>query len=113
MSKNIKKTFISSLLQPNLPEFAAVYFRVGCVPIKSDGSECINPDGTPAFPRVTDIKHCRDRFGSGAQINQPCYVVSFEGSSEQTIIPTSSFTQATVVVEVADTEESIIPNLPE
>jgi len=110
--KKAKTSFISSLLQHDVPAFAAAYFRIGCVPLKADGQPCLGPDGNPVFPKVISIKHCRDRFGSGTIINQPCYVVSFEDSLEQTIIPTTCFTQATVVVEDGDDEESV-PGLPQ
>ena len=105
-----KKTTISSIMQmTNAPEFAAVFFRVGSLPLKADGQVCTTPDGNPAFPIVSEIKHCRDRFGGGAQIAVPCYDVHFEGSDERLIIPATLFVQATIVAS----DDDAVPGLPE
>lgn len=105
-----KKTIISSLLQKaDTPAFAAVYFRVGAIPLKADGTVCVDPDGNPVFPAVKEIKHCRDRFGTGAQIDQPCYDIHFVDSDERLIMPISKFVQATIVT----IDEDPVPGLPE
>jgi len=105
-----KKTTISSIMlqATSIPEFAAVYFRVGSLPLKADGQLCTTPDGNPAFPPVSEIRHCRDRFGGGAQIAVPCYDVHFEGSDERLIIPATQFVQVTIVMD-----EDTVPGLPE
>lgn len=105
-----KKTIISSILMTNVPSFAAAYFRVGCSPKNSAGQVCANPENEPAFPLVEKIEHCRDRFGGGAQVDQPCYVVHFEDAEEKVIIPVTEFCQATVVV-IED--GPVIPAMPQ
>lgn len=105
-----KKTIISSILQKaDVPAFAAVYFRVGTAPLKANGEICLDAAGNPVFPPVKEIKHCRDRFGSGAQIDHPCYDIHFEGSDERLIMPISKYVQITVVT----TDEDPVPGLPE
>ena len=109
-----KKTIVTSILLAGLPSFAATYFRIGTVPLDSTGEICNAPNGgtnTPAFPVVTEIISCRDRFGTGAQIDQPCYVVKFENSPESVVIPANNFCQATVAV--VDPDEQNVPNMPE
>lgn len=108
-----KKTVVTSILLAGMPIFAATYFRVGTVPLNAAGEPCTAPGDvdTPAFPPVTDIMSCRDRFGGGAQIDQPCYVVSFEDSPEKVIIPATKFCQTTIAV--VDPDEQNIPNMPQ
>lgn len=106
-----KKTIISSILLPSIPSFAAVFFRVGSIPLNSNGEECVTLDGQPAFPRVDKIEHCRDRFGGGAFVDQPCYTVTFVDAEEKVIIPVTKFCQATVIV--IDTEEAHVPVMPQ
>lgn len=108
-----KKTVITSILNKHgHNDFAAVCFRLGATPIKADGQPCVNEAGEPLFPPVSEIKHCRDRFGAGAMVNIPCYVISFEDSPEQVIIPANEFAQITLMV-VDKEEKSEVPNLPE
>ncbi len=106
-----KKTIISSILLPNMPNFAAAFFRVGSIPLNSDGEECVTPEGQPAFPRVEKIEHCRDRFGGGAFVDQPCYTITFTEAAEKVIIPVTKFCQATVIV--IDAEENHVPVMPQ
>jgi hypothetical protein len=108
-----KKTIVTSILMTGVPPFAATYFRVGTVPLNATGVPCTVPGDadTPAFPAVSEIISCRDRFGGGAQIDQPCYVVKFEGSPESVIIPATQYCQATVAI--VDPDEPHTPNLPE
>jgi len=113
-----KKTIVTSVLVPNVPEFAASYFRIGDLPLNSKGFTCMMPgevpegeEPVPAFPPVVEIKSCRDRFGSGAQIDQPCYMVSFQDAPEKVVIPANKYCQATIAV--IDTEDAPIPAMPE
>jgi len=107
-----KKTIISSILLSNTPQFAASFFRIGCAPLNSAGEECVTPDGQPAFPVVEKIEHCRDRFGGGAQVDQPCYAVSFVDAEEKVIIPITQFCQATIVV-LDSNDDANVPSMPQ
>lgn len=108
-----KKTMITSILLTGVPSFAAVFFSVGSSPLNAAGEICSAPGNAdqPAFPEVSEIMHCRDRFGGGAQIDQPCYVVKFVDADQKVIIPATEFCQATVAV--IDTEETNIPSMPQ
>lgn len=106
-----KKTIVSSILMTNVPAFAAAFFRVGDVPLNAEGQPCeINE--VPAFPPVKEIKFCRDRFGGGAIVDQPCYEITFEDAAEKVLVPANAFTQATVLVIDATTNDEPVPAMP-
>ncbi len=102
-----KKSTITSLLMSNITtSFAAVYFRIGVVPINS------NNEAVDGMGAVESIKHSRMAFGQGAQVSQPCYAIAFEGGAEKLLVPHTQFSQVTI--SVTDKEESIdTPELPE
>lgn len=112
-----KKSKVTSILLSNVPAFAATYFCVGSSPLNAAGEVCVVPgtaDGeepVPAFPPVKKIIFCRHAFGQGAQVDQPCYAVSFEDAPESLIIRSDAFCQVTIAVEQAD--DTPVPNLPE
>ena len=92
--------------------FTAVYFRVGSVPLRLDGTTCLRADGTPAFPVVSDIKFCKYEFGTGALVKQPCYSIEFVDGLETMIIPADSFSQITLEVMEKSEPEDRLPGLP-
>jgi len=108
-----KKGKISSILLANTTSnFAATYFRVGDIPLKSDGTPCIDAEGNAAFPVVESIKFCKHEFGAGALVQQACYAVKFENSPETIVIPAIQFSQITITVENI-TDTAVIPPLPQ
>jgi hypothetical protein len=108
-----KKTIINSILASDIPyDFAAVYFTVGGVPLKKDGQPCIDANGEPLFPPVKEIKHCRDRFGTGAYVDQPCYDIHFEDNPQRILVPVKKCSQIGIVV-VEEEQENNTPELPE
>jgi hypothetical protein len=108
-----KKTIINSILMKNAPyDFTAVYFTVGGIPLKKDGTQCTDQNGNPLFPPVESIKHCRDRFGQGTAVNIPCYVIHFEDNPQRIIIPADQCSQVGILV-IDENENNDVPALPE
>lgn len=106
-----KKFKISSLLINGMEaDFPAIYFRTGGYPLNKNGQRCIDLEGNLAFPKVKDITYCRHSYGNGAFVDEPCYVIRFEESSEKIILPKDERAQITVI---SFEEEEGIPNLPE
>lgn len=98
-----KKSTITSILVDNSARFSAVFFRVGDQPLRNDGE-------TTELPIVEGIKYSRHAFGQGAQVNQPCYAISFEGGLEKLIIPDNKFAQVTVAI--SNDEDTATPAMP-
>jgi len=107
-----KKGKITSILMTNVTaEFAAAYFRVGDSPLKTNGTLCTDEFGTPVLPAVESIKFCKHEFGAGALVQQACYAVKFEGSTETMVIPATQFSQVTITV--GETEVANVPPMPQ
>lgn len=87
----------------------AVFFGVGGIPLDSSGNTCVLEDGTPNFPPVSSIIHCKHAYGSGAVVNRPCYVVNFENIGQVVVVPVEDATQITI----QKIEEAEVPALPE
>lgn len=103
----------------------ALCFFVGAPPKTIDNQLCVvlGDDGNPvidehtgeprlAFPPVADITKCKDRFGSGAIVDEPCYCITFEGAPVQVIIK-DSFVVKTIVHVVDNVPSKSVPELPD
>lgn len=109
-----KKSLITSVLQNNVPDFAACFFPLGGKPLRKDGSVCMVPgtedeDAIEAFPEVREIMFCKHDYGKGAKVNEPCYVIKFTEGDQKVIIPATKYCQITI----ASVEEAPVPNMPE
>ncbi len=107
------KSTIAYLTQKTTPALknAAVCFPVNGQPLNCDGLPCINDLGQPLFPNVSKVVFCKDRYGSGAVYNKPCYAVEFEDSPQVILIDADDVSQISVLKYSQDDVE--VPTLPE
>jgi len=105
MSKKVSKINAIMAETNTLPDFAAVYFRVGNRPLTKGGEVA---EGMTA---VTSIRFAKYAWGTGAHVDQPSYGISFEGSNEILVIPAKLITQ--VIPVTVDEDDTNIPTMPE
>ena len=108
------KSTIVSITQKVPPAFkpAAVFFPINGQPLDVNGVVCQDNEGNSLFTNVSSIVFCKDRYGSGAVYNKPCYIVSFEDVPQVIIIDADDVSQVSVFNgAVEDTEN--LPARPE